>query len=326
MLTVNNQAEVSTSYSKFVGLANLKIVTVNPTKAEIKGLFDREMEKEPEYWDKNTQQRKLVFYYVGSELAILPDGSTQQKDINGTHTVFMKDEGEVTKAGDKMVYIDKFGNSMYLAKSDIGSDKYKLDWSSLRVAFKGEADLIYLLKALAAPSREQEFYLPEVKDIILNGNVSVLRNVINQCNAHGNTIRALLGIRTSGEGKKYQTIYDRCIERGTNYSLDYFWKSLKKDQAYLKNFFGNFDFSKDHPNPEWFKLREYFPAMEGQVASSAAVASPQNFAAMFNPQAGASQVPGSSNITGAGAPIPSAPAPVNTMVSGPYEDDDDLPF
>lgn len=329
MLNVQNQAEIAPQFSRFVGMANLKVVAVNPTAAEIKQLFGRDMEKEPNYWDAATQQRKLVFYLEGDELAVRADKSTAQLKINATHTIFLKNEVEPNKNKDKFVYIDKFGKHLFMseATSKALPENYKMDQASVRPAFKGEGDLIYFLKALAAPANDQPFFVSNLNTTIVNGDVSVIRQLLATCKQYGNTIRALLGIRTAQDGKKYQTIYRKCIERGTGNSLNWMWKSLKDNQQYNKDYFGSFDFSREHADPTSFILKEYYDGMEGVGAATAIPATAPSFHNAFA-QAGA--VPAAM-----GAPAQAAPqgGPNFGNYSNPAADAafeanayDDLPF
>lgn len=333
MLNVNNQSEQAQGFSKFIGLGNLTVETVNPTKDEFKAIYGRDLEKEPVYWDAASSQRKLVFYYKSEGMAVLPTGKQEVKQVNGTYTVFLKNELEVTKAGDKKMYMDKFGSSVFL--SDLESkqlpEKFKIDAASLRLAFKGEADLTDFMKAIAAPARNDQFFIPEINKIIQTGNVAAIRYALEQAKKYGNTIRALLGIRTAADGKKYQTIYKKKIDRGTNTTYEYLWKSLVSNKDHIKEYYGDFNFGAQNPDPKWFMLREYYPGMEGNMLGAQTTAAPvANFTNVFaglNP----TNVPGSSDISPEGftsaypSKIPSATlAAVNTAFDD--GDDDDLPF
>ncbi len=326
MLTVQNQAETTTQFHKFIGLANLKVVAVNPTMAEFKSLFGRELEKEPVYWDAVKQQRTVVFYYVGEELAIRANGKTEQLKIQGTHSVWLKNEAEVSKDGKTWVHIDNFGKHLHMTPETAKNIpvEWKMCPKSIRTAFKGEGDLIDFLKALAAPGQNDPFFVQNINMIIANGDVSVLKNLINSCNQNNNMIRVLLGIRTNDKGNKYQTIFQRCIERGTNNSTSYLWKTLVKNKDYTKDYFGDFNYSKEFPSPSDFALREYYDGMEGSIASSNVVAKPSfhnAFAAAGAVELPASMQGGAGNTFANNAAASSANVDYNMS-----NDDDDLPF
>lgn len=325
MLNVQNQAETASNFFRFIGLAQLKVIAINPTKAEIKQLFNREMEKEPEYLDPQ-HGRKIVFYLQGEGIAIMKDGTKALKQINATHTVFLKNELDVTKSGDKKAYTDNFGNCIYMSELELAQrpEKFKMDWASTRLAYRGEGDLLDFMKAVAAPAKDQPFFIPKVNEIIATGNVIILKQAVASANKYGNTVRALLGIRTAQDGKQYQTIFKKKIDRGTSNTLEYLWKSLRNNKDYIKDYFGDFNFASEHPDPKAFTLREYYPGMEGSTAVSATPAAVQGFNNMF---AGLGAMPmDTPGLSSHGMPESSPSMMPQTSAPSFYEADDDLPF
>lgn len=329
-LSVNSAADVVTEYSRFVGISEIKVQTVNPTKAEIKALFGRDVEKEPNYWDAEKKQRKLVFYYEAKEFITDNSGKPVEKTVYGTHTVWMKNEAQLTKAKDKCVYIDNFGRSMYMTEtvSKAIPDKWKMDQKTIRVAYDGEADLVDFMKAICAPARDQEFFIPNIANIINSGDVSILRGAIQTANQHGNLSRALMGIRKH-EGKSYQVLFNKWFDFKGTTNLKWLWKQLRDNKDYIKNYFGDFDFTKEDPNPEWFKVRLYVDGMENGTSAASATAAVPSFSNMFgnNAPAPGQQLP--SSMAQPAAPQqfaqPTAMMPTTTadILGG---DDDDLPF
>jgi hypothetical protein len=329
-LSVNSAADVVTEYSRFIGISEIKVQTVNPTKAEIKALFGRDVEKEPNYWDAEKKQRMVVFYYETKEFITDSSGTPVEKTVYGTHTIWMKDGAQMSKDGKSAVYIDNFGNSIYMTEaiSKAIPEKWKIK-APVRVAYNGEADLVDFMKALCVPAREQEFFIPNVVNIINNGDVSVLRQAILSANNEGNLVRALMGVRKK-ETNTYQVLFNKWFDfKGTS-NLKWLWKQLKDNKDYIKHYFGNFDFSKDDPNPEWFRLKLYVDGMENGNFAASAIASVPSFSNMFgnNVPAPAQQLP--SSMAQPTAPQqfaqPQTMMPSTTTADILGSDEDDLPF
>lgn len=331
MLNVQNQAETAVNFMRFIGLANLSVIAINPTKAEFKQLFNRELEQEPNYLDPQ-HGRKVVFYLKGEGNALLKDGSKAVKEINATHTVFLKNEIEMNKAGNKKVYTDNFGNAVFMSEEEKNAQKFKMDYASLRLAYRGESDLLNFMKAYAAPAKEQQFFIPDIAQIIATGNVTTLRHAIASANKYGNTIRALLGIRTSAaNGKQYQTIYKKKIDRGTSNTLEYLWKNMRDNKDYIKEYFGDFNFASEYPDPRAFTLREYYQGMEGSMAASAAPAAVQNFNSVFGSinslPMDTPGLPGHGAMPHSAMSQPANMMPQSSGMGFPGDEaDDDLPF
>lgn len=250
----------------FTGAENFKVVSVNPTKAELEEIYGREISFDPEYigetkvsdgdGEREVPQIRLDFYLANEDESVT---TKIQFYVANTH--------HKSQTG-KFKVINSFGKDTWLDQASIQNKQVpdNMSWynvDGVKVAKRGEVELIsFLVNLLNLP-----FNLDKVDDVseayakiskeewvkIFAGDVSLLRNVVGSTN---NKVGVLLGVKTKGDGKLVQTTFNRHTLRQYSISstrankFQYILKDL--DEAVAAGAFGNVNFG-----PRDLAIREH---------------------------------------------------------------------
>jgi len=217
----------------YTGLANMKVVAINPTKAEMEAM-GMKSQNDPIYLTQDQEgvkKLRLDFYL-----------NHKTMNIRTKVSFFLEDKYRTDKDGKKAEWINNFGRSAWGTIDAPPSETKWFETKDVRKAKVGEADLhAFLINWLnIAPTDEAK--LDNFNALFL-GNYSELKSLL----AHypNNEARVLLTVR---EGK-YQSVYNKYFDRATNKKILY-WESHIKNQTEagypLKE-----DFQNDFALKEW---------------------------------------------------------------------------
>ncbi|NPV12634.1 MAG: hypothetical protein HPY57_12685 [Ignavibacteria bacterium] len=162
MITIGNE-----SSKIYTGLAECKVVTINPTKQELKELGIN-YTNDPEYLSASPDGNKLLRLDIW--LKILKTGTLTKLSI------FLEDV-TATSSNEKIQFIDKRGNAIYVSKREELSNYEWIDLKSARPAIKGETKLINFLKSWLKVPKDGVATIDNM-DSLLRGNVSELKKYV----------------------------------------------------------------------------------------------------------------------------------------------------
>lgn len=224
--------EAQEGFKRYIGYANSYVVAVNPSKAELEKIYGRELEKEPEYVGEDEQGK-----YVRIDFIVKTDpneGANPKKNIPG-HGIEIINHAMITlrpapatnQDGDQVLVFDRYGNYGRMLKADAEAHKkpVSVNGKDLRVdtdykiACVGQDLLLHFLKTYLGMgcgfdykngvwvkkdnAADDEFVLEKIKNYF-TGDVSEIREAIAL--QPNNKIKLLYGVRTTDEGKEYQSI------------------------------------------------------------------------------------------------------------------------
>lgn len=225
-LAIGKTQESTEGFKKYIGVGSSFVVAVNPTKKEFEDIIGHEVANDPEY---------VVNTDNGKEARIRFMVKTDPKTCNGIEIInpvmfTLRNAPAYNKDQSRIQVIDKYGNTTWANPEDAKAGKklfsttgkeLKID-SSYRIACVGEADLIGFLKAYLCVGdafnyvndswvkKENAddflFSLEHVKDYF-SGDFSEVKDAIAL--QPNNKVKLLYGVRTTDEGKQYQTIATR---------------------------------------------------------------------------------------------------------------------
>lgn len=216
----------SQDFKRYIGVGSSFVIAVNPTKKELENIYDREMANEPEYVvdTDNGKEARLTFIV-----------KTDPKTCNGIELInrvmfTLRNTPAYNRDQTRVQVIDQYGNTAWAdvetakeGKKLLSSQgkELKID-SKYRMACVGEADLIGFLKAYLNVedvfnyvnsawvkkdnAEEYLFSLEHIKDYF-KGDFSEIKEAIAL--QPNNKVKLLYGIRTTDEGKQYQTVATR---------------------------------------------------------------------------------------------------------------------
>lgn len=223
----NTQESTETQeFKKYIGVGSSFVVAVNPTKKELETIFEHEIANDPEY---------VVDTDNGKEARITFVVKTDPEICNGIEIInrvmfTLRNAPAYNKSGDKVQVIDKYGNVTWANTDDAKAGKKLLDRNgnplkiddNYRMACVGEADLIGFLKPYLCVGdvfnyvngtwvkKENDadfvFGLEHIKDYFTGDFSEVKEAIALQPN---NKVKLLYGVRTTDEGKQYQTVATR---------------------------------------------------------------------------------------------------------------------
>lgn len=259
----------------YTGLVTANVVSVNPNAAERAAIYGGEVREEPVYIGKNQEgtvnQVRIDFH--------LDTNATDEENVPRVRTTasfYVVNEGRSSQTG-KVNVTNKFGQFVWVTPQDLSAGTSPYTWFStigMRAAFRGEEDLLNFIKNLLnVPNLKGDMSnVAEAEACFTNvaafftGDVSEVANAVASTN---NKVKVLMGVRTTDEGKMYQAIYNKKVERAYSTQTQYIAKSLAESQEY--GAYANVDFGSE---PFTFEEYSLVPSSQAEVSMGAPAAAP----------------------------------------------------
>lgn len=255
------QGQVSSeggSIKRYIGVASVSVLAVNPLKEELEKLYNRTLENAPEYVGEveingtKVPQVRLDFIVKADPEKYL-DANNQPLDFVSRVSLFIRKAYRYNKDNTKVQVIDKYGRTAWVTIEQAKAHEVPVYSNGpanidkdYRPAYIGEEELIkFLIAYLNLPSCQRyidgkwvmndadklpdsEATLDHIEDYF-KGDFSELRTIIGY--QPNNKVKILFGIKNNtDDNKQYQTVYTRMFLKNgvTDYSkLD---KDVKQTQ------------------------------------------------------------------------------------------------
>lgn len=225
----------STPRALYIGMAAVKVLAVNPKKAELEKIYGRELEKEPEYVTEaeittaDGSKKKYPAVRITFICETDPDKNNGIQTIV-QHTFFLQKRYRQGSTSGKYQVIDPYGRTAWGTQEEIKAKQipqYANGPASIdadyRPAYVGEETLTLFIKNLLNIPNVQSFvngqWVDNTKvnkedclvrldniDDYFKGDFKELREVIGY--QPDNLVKICLGIRTTEDGRPRQTTYD----------------------------------------------------------------------------------------------------------------------
>lgn len=256
------KGQVSTegaSIKRYIGVASVYVLGVNPTKEELEKLYGRSLDKAPEYIstvevgaDKHQVPQVRIDFIVKADPKKYLDAENQPLEFVSKVSLFLRKEYRVGTNSGKYQIKDKYGRFAWATEEDIKAKRIPQYTSGpanidkdYRPAYVGEEELVNFIKAyLNIPNVEKwdnqrvvglidhpedaEAMLEHIDDYF-KGDFSELRSIIGY--QPENKVKVLFGVRATDDNRQFQTVYTRKFLKNnvTDYSkLD---KEVKTTQG-----------------------------------------------------------------------------------------------
>lgn len=215
---------------RYIGVAPVFVLAVNPNKAELEKLYDTEIENTPEYVGEaevGTEGNKRKVPQVRLDFIVKTDPEKSNGiDMITKVSFFLKKEVRYNKDATKVQVINKYGETTWLPIENAknGTIPENLSWyeaADFRPAYIGEEELTGFIKAyLNIPNksfRKKDGTVVEIKDKseaearldkiadYFKEDFTELRNVIAL--QPKNKVKCMFGVKTTDDNKQYQAVY-----------------------------------------------------------------------------------------------------------------------
>lgn len=229
------QSFEATPRTLYMGMAAVKVLAVNPSKAELEKIYGREIEKEPEYLTEAevTMADGTKKKYPSARITFICQTDPEKNNGIETivqHTIFLQKRYRQGTNSGKYQIIDAYGRTAWGTQEEIKGKQipqYKDGPANIdadyRPAYQGEEALTNFIKNLLNIPNVQNYVngqwvdntkvskqdcLVRLDDIdnYFAGKFDELREVIGY--QPDNLVKICLGVRTTDDGRTHQTTYD----------------------------------------------------------------------------------------------------------------------
>ena len=229
------ESKEAAEIKRFTGVGSVFVVGVNPNKSELEKLYERELDKDPDYiTEKDGVVSARVDFIVKTDTAAKCNNDIE---LLTKVSMFIRKEYRFNKDKTKVQVIDKYGRTAWVTKEQAKNHEIPVYSNGkpanidkdYRPAYIGEEDVTNFLKLfLGIPNVEkwvknEETGRREVVGLIDNpqdcecrldhiedyfkGKFNEIKDAISLM--PNNKIKALFGVRTTDDGKQYQDVYTR---------------------------------------------------------------------------------------------------------------------
>jgi len=233
----------SAEVKRYIGVANVFVMDVNPDKKKLEEIYGREFENEPVYITEveNADGKKIP--QVRIDFIVKADPNYKNQPENFIQRVMLSLRKEYKRGSNTGKYqiIDKYGRTAWATKEEIDAKKIPMYSNGpanidadYRVAYVGEEDLTNFLKEyLCIPSvdlwkngqrvglipnpQDAEARLEHIEDYF-KGDISEIKDIIKLLPE--NKVKVLFGVRNTEDGRQFQSAYTRMFlkSRVSDYS------------------------------------------------------------------------------------------------------------
>ena len=254
------QGQVSSeggSIKRYIGVASVFVLGVNPLKEELEKFYGRTLENAPEYVGEveiggNKVPQVRLDFIVKADPEKYLDATNQPLNFVSKVSLFIRKAYRYNKDNTKVQVIDKYGRTAWVTVEQAKAHEVPVYSNgpanidkNYRPAYVGEEELIkFLIAYLNIPScqryvdgkwvmndadklSDSEASLEHIEDYF-KGDFSELKTIIGY--QPNNKLKVLFGVRNTDDNKQYQTVYTRMFLKNgvTDYSkLD---KDVKETQ------------------------------------------------------------------------------------------------
>ena len=240
---------------RYVGVAPVTVVATNPTKSELEGIYGTSLDKDIEYTGVQDVDGVSVPYARIDFIVKTVADKVDNIDMTTKISYFLRKEYRFNKDKTKVQVIDKYGRTAWVTKEQANAHEIpqyangpaNLD-SDYRPAYVGEEDLTNFVKNyLNIPNVQKyvdgkwilvdnpsdcEARLDNI-DKFFAGDFKELKEIMSY--QPNNKVKVLFGVRTTDDGKQYQSAYTQMVLRNgvTDFAkLDADLKERKNAGAY----------------------------------------------------------------------------------------------
>lgn len=264
---------------RYIGVAPVYVVAVNPTKKEMESIYNTTIEDEPNYLGQAEDREGNKVDNVRIDFIIKTDANKVGEEVISKLTFFLQKGYRYNGDKTKVQIIDKYGRTAWVTTEQAKNHEIPMYSNGpanidkdYRPCVIGEEALINVLKTylgiqnvmkyvngtweMKENPEDYEAKLEHIQDYF-KGDFSELKGLVALMPE--NKIKVMFGVRTANDGKQYQTTYSNMVlsNRTTDYSkLDADLQERKSNGAFATTEFSVCDFKEFTVEPTTFEEKK----------------------------------------------------------------------
>lgn len=266
------ESKETTEIKRYIGIAPVQVLAINPSKKELESIYNTTLEKEPEYLGSTERDGKNI-PYVRIDFII----KTNPEKSNGVDMIskvsfFVRKAFMTNRDNTKVKVVDKYARTAWVTQDEFKNKlvpQYKngparID-NNYRALYAGEEELLGFVKNYLGINDVDEFvdgnwrmranpqdYEAGFNDMEkwFGGDISEIKNAIALM--PNNYIKLLFGVRHTDDGREYQDVFNRATLKYStrkNTSLEKALTEAKNNGAYVNTDFEICDLKEFNPTP-----------------------------------------------------------------------------
>lgn len=279
-IAAGKESTEGASIKRYIGVAPVFVLAVNPNKEELEKLYGIELENNPEYLSiAESGEDKHQVENVRLDFIVKTDAERANNiDFMTKVSIYLRKEFRFNKDKTKCQVIDKYGRTAWVTSEEMKTHAIPKDKNGnflqvdadYRAAYNGEENLTNFIKAyLNIPNPMSYIKGKWVENTKVNasdcecrldkiesyfkGDFTELREVIQL--QPNNKVKVLFGVKTTDENKQYQASYNEMFLKNnvSDYSrLDKDLQDRKANGAYPTTEFKAVDIQEFNVEPTNF--------------------------------------------------------------------------
>lgn len=251
MIAKGKESTEPKEFKRYIGVASVKVVAINPDKVTHEKLFNTTLEAAPVYTGKVTIPSGEEV--DNARIGLVFQLETKDEMTLITSSLFIQNRVFTNKDNTKVQVIDKYGNTGWVTKEDFQAKRVPNDKNGnplnidadYRAALIGEAELMnFVREYLCIPSPtiydfDSKKWVPNSSATpaececrfenlvnIFKGDFSDITDALS--GMPDNKVKVMLGVRTdANSGKMYQTVYTRKFVKNNVTNMTVFKREIK---------------------------------------------------------------------------------------------------
>ena len=241
--------ETNNVVKRYIGVAPVKVLAVNPNKAELEEIYSTTLERETEYTGTTPEGVKTARI----DFIVATDPKNEGDiDMKTKASYFLRKEFMMNNDKTKVKVIDKYGRTAWVTKDQYATKEIPMYANGpanidkdYRMMYRGEEELTEFLRAyLGIPNvtkfvdgkpaglidnpSEAEARLSDIEKYF-DGNFSEIKEIVSY--QPNNKVKLCFGVKTTDDGKQYQDVFIQMPLNARNNRYEKLEKAIEERKA-----------------------------------------------------------------------------------------------
>ena len=266
------ESREATEFKRYVGIAPVQIVAVNPTRVELEKIYNTTIEKDPEYLGSMERDGKNVPHIRIDFIVKTNPDKSNGIEMTTKMSFFVRKTFMTNRDNTKVKVVDKYGRTAWVTQDEFknklipqyANGPARID-SAYRALYMGEEELLSFVKNYLGINDVDEYVdgtwrmraNPEDYEAGFNniekwfgGDISEIKSAVAMM--PNNYVKVLFGVRHTDEGREYQDVFTRMTLKYNarkNTPIEKALNDAKQNGAYANTDFEICELKEFNPTP-----------------------------------------------------------------------------